>query len=1133
MKNRNSHLARYLQEWRKHGKSASEGELYHLIKTHIFCGILGYASDQVQTTPKKGSSRDREGIPDLRVKASDDSWWIPCEAKTDDQLIRDGKHRNKLWQDKQKYVTAETAYFLWAAPNTFVLCQPTGQVIREVHLDAPLLVDEDGCESTPTYAANDEQLYEALECISANAAKELRHLERFRETGTPDHYLKVAAENLDQFTSTLNRIVQILQEYLQEYWHRLRQQHPEYLEKKTRAEEAERDAIMQEQPEAYLRQLRKYLYDLELDYRPAIALEEAFAKFCEEQAYTGFRRDAHESEQHALERIFRLNASYVILGRLLFVRLAEDHELIKPKISNGGLDLWRQLTGELEMVDQLVATAFRDTQRICRQLFRPTPFDALLGSEDINFDKALLRVLYQLNAFDLSGLQHNVDVLGNIYQGVLPRKLRKDLGEFYTDPEVVEYIVRRSGFVEPVEEGRPVTLLDPACGSGAFLVKAADFVRQADKQRGVGAPATLERIRNTLHGLDINHFAVYVADMNMLFSVFDLATEAREPVAFSVHCINSLVDHFPTPRVSPEVRATQPWQAGAAAAARADQYDFVIGNPPYVRMHRLPQSERDVLASLYLTVGENSLSRTNVDLAVYFLLRAVNWLKEDGTLGFIITRGIADASYAQPVRNRLEQEGIVIEEIVPLDWVCRDLFQSDVVPMILIVRRAQRPKKHHVRLVQGIQKKDQLVGYARNGRVQGVHTSILPWSDFAAVSEGGWPLEVVAEDLPILQKLKGFPRVESIAQARRGVEVGTEGKRYDLTDTSQAIPAGANVLPMTRGADVHAFYIDEPTRAVDITTVNNRSWWGEGKGEQLSTEVVAVPEIHVTLNAAPLDRSALCAQNTVTLLAAEPSVDWDAHSLAALLNSHVCRYFAFLLLRCGIAGGGRRDFTIYPRTLKALPVPSLNDTQIQRLSELAQQAQEAAQQATVREQPAWEEITAGLSRPHMVADWPLNFTGWPDEAAARHDQALELATGRRQATLQIGEALTVTGDEELLRFIQQEWPQIFGDQREITNNDLCLYKVPTPEDARKAIQRYEGRLEEVTPAQQHYYQVLEQIDALIEEGFGLTDEERETIHRRMNEFPLSETANRPRLPWEETVAPGVKHFGKGERYHGR
>jgi len=613
VRSNDSHLARYLREWRKHGKSASEGQLYSLVERHIFCGVLGYNSDRVQITPKKGGKKEREGIPDLRVAAGDGSWWVQVEAKTDDVLIRDGREREKLWRNKQKYVTAETAYFLWAAPNTFILCEPTGEVVTEIRLDAKPLVGEEAWESAPRHVTTDEELYEALECISATAAEELRHLERFREAGTPDRYIKVDADNLERFTSTLERIGEILREYLQKRWRHLREQYPEYQKKKQAAEAAERDAVMAEQPEAYLRQLRKYLYDLGQEYQEAIALEEAFTQFCAEQAYTGFHREPRESEQQALERIFRINASYVILGRLLFVRLAEDHGLIRPKISNGGLDLWRQLTGELEMVDQLVATAFRDTQRICRQLFRPTPFDALLSSEDIDFDKVLLRVLYQLNAFDLKGLEHNVDVLGNIYQGVLPRKLRKDLGEFYTDPEVVEYIIRRSGFVEAVEEGRPVTLLDPACGSGAFLVQAANFLRQADKQRGVGAEATLKRIRETLHGLDINHFAVYVADMNMLFSVFDLATEAREPVAFAVHRINSLVNHIPAPQISHELRATEPWQAGAAAAARADHYDFVIGNPPYVRPQRMPAEERAVLRNLYTkaTGGAN--------LAVYFL----------------------------------------------------------------------------------------------------------------------------------------------------------------------------------------------------------------------------------------------------------------------------------------------------------------------------------------------------------------------------------------------------------------------------------------------------------------------------------------------------------------------------------
>ena len=1132
MKNSNSHLAKYLQEWRKHGKSASEGELYHLIKTHIFCGILGYESDQVQTTPKKGSRRDREGIPDLRVKAGDDSWWIQCEAKPDDELIRNIKQREELWQDKQKYVTAETAYFLWAAPNTFILCEPTGEVVADVRLDAAPLLEASVATKTSIYVMEDEQLLQALERISAAAAQELKHLEAFRETGTPDHYLKVEAENIDQFTGTLGGIVQILQEYLQEYWHDLRQQYPEYQKKRQHAEEAERDAIMQEQPEAYLRQLRKYLYDLELDYRQAIALEEAFAKFCEEQAYTGFRREREENEQQALERIFRVNASYVILGRLLFVRLAEDHGLIKPKISNGGLDLWRQLTGELEMVDQLVATAFRDTQRICRQLFRPTPFDALLSSEDIDFDRALLRVLYRLNAFDLAGLEHNVDVLGNIYQGVLPRKLRKDLGEFYTDPEVVEYIVRRSGFVEAVEEGQPVTLLDPACGSGAFLVQAADFVRQADKQRGVGAEATLERIRTTLHGLDINHFAVYVADMNMLFSVFDLATEAREPVSFSVHCINSLVDHFPLPRISPELRATEPWQAGAAAAARADQYDFIIGNPPYVRAERLPDDERNVLRGLYPVAHEGRGSR-NVNLASYFLFRAKNWLKEGGVLGMIVLRGVADAAWAEPLRGLLACEDLCIEEIVPLDWVCRDLFESDVVPLILLFRKGTRPADHKVRLVQRIDTKEQLLSYARTGRSEGAHTSEIDWHSFKELSEEGWPLEVTPGDVAILGKLRGFPKLDSIAEARYGIKAGASGQVIDLRVETASALGGKDVLPMIGGSDIHAFYVDPPGRAVSVNTTADPSWWSEEAKVSLPRELVVVPQIHITLNAAVFEPSGLCVQNTGVLLKPKANQRWDSHCLAALLNSHVSRYYTFLVLRSGIAGGGRRDFTIYPRTLKALPVPALDAEHIQQLSKLARETQEAARQATVREQPAWDEITAGLDRPQMVADWPLNFTGWPDEATARYDQPPESLTSGRQGKLQIGEALTVTGDEELLRFIQQEWPQIFGDRREITKNDLCLYKVPPPEEGRKAIQRYEGRLEEVTPAQQRYFEVLEHIDALIEEGFGLTEEERETIHRRMNEFPLSETANRPRLPWEETVAPRVRRFAEGERYHGR
>ncbi len=499
----------------------------------------------------------------------------------------------------------------------------------------------------------------------------------------------------------------------------------------------------------------------------------------------------------------------------------------------------------------------------------------------------------------------------------------------------------------------------------------------------------------------------------------------------------------------------------------------------------------------------------------------------------IVPRAIADANYASILREELSEAEFTVEEIVPLDWVCRQLFDSDVVPILLFVRKASRASEHRVRLVQCIQTKEQLLAYARTGQANGVKTSQIPWAEFEALPGDKWALEATPEDVPLLIKLGNAKTLEPVVETSPGITVGTKGTVADLPVPPERGGAIAGSTPMLTGSDVHCFFLDPPSRGVVINTCQNKSWWGDQPPRSLPEDVVAVASRHVTLNAAVMSRGAYCAQDTVVLVAPRPDGESTPQALAALINSTAARYYAFHVLRAAVAGGGRRDYRIYGSTVEKLPMPELEQSEINRLSELAREAQEAAQEATVREQPAWEEITAGLERTHMIADWPLNFTGWPDDATTQYDQAPALDTGKRKATLNVGSSISVTGDEELLRFLQQEWPKIFGSQRKITKNDLCLYQVPDPERARIAVQRYEGRLEEVTPAQQRYFAVLEQIDALIEEGFGLTKDERETLHRRMNEFPLSETANRPRLPWEETVAPRVKRFAEGERYHER
>lgn len=68
-------------------------------------------------------------------------------------------------------------------------------------------------------------------------------------------------------------------------------------------------------------------------------------------------------------------------------------------------------------------------------------------------------------------------------------------------------------------------------------------------------------------------------------------------------------------------------------------------------------------------------------------------------------------------------------------------------------------------------------------------------------------------------------------------------------------------------------------------------------------------------------------------------------------------------------------------------------------------------------------------------------------------------------------------------------------------------------------------------ARAKYLDLCQQIDEAVFDAFEMPDALRQIVRRRMSEFPLSENANRPRLPWEPTRKPKIKIFEPGNRYH--
>jgi hypothetical protein len=114
------------------------------------------------------------------------------------------------------------------------------------------------------------------------------------------------------------------------------------------------------------------------------------------------------------------------------------------------------------------------------------------------------------------------DLLKKLYQQLFPKSIRHDLGEYYTPDWLAEHVLNEVGY-----EGDPDRrLLDPACGSGTFLVMAIHRIRRWYDQNLEKCPydegGLLQRIQNNVVGFDLNPLAVMAARTNYLLAVRDL-----------------------------------------------------------------------------------------------------------------------------------------------------------------------------------------------------------------------------------------------------------------------------------------------------------------------------------------------------------------------------------------------------------------------------------------------------------------------------------------------------------------------------------------------------------------------------------------------------------------------------------
>lgn len=417
-------------------------------------------------------------------------------------------------------------------------------------------------------------------------------------------------------------------------------------------------------------------------------------------------------EQQRLEKNVKLTLfkkSQKLIDRFLFIFFAEDRGLLPPNAILQIIEDWNKLK-DLDVNQPLYERfklyfSYLDTGRKGTDkkaeifaynggLFKP---DAILDLLEIN-DELLYKHTAKLSAYDFES-QVDVNILGHIFENSLneiesvnaeiegdnfdkQKSKRKKDGVFYTPKYITKYIVentvgklceekktelefREEEYFE-VKKGThtatkkkllatldtyrdwllQLTICDPACGSGAFLNQALEFLIAEHayidelKAKVLGGAIVFSDIENTIlenniYGVDINEESVEIAKLSLWLRTAQPRRKLND-LSSNIKCGNSLID-----AKSVAGDKAFKWSAEFPAVFDKGGFDVVIGNPPYVRNEFIDSFSKTYLEKNY------SLFTGKSDLYVYFFEKVYHVLKEKGISGFIVSSKYTKTKYGK------------------------------------------------------------------------------------------------------------------------------------------------------------------------------------------------------------------------------------------------------------------------------------------------------------------------------------------------------------------------------------------------------------------------------------------------------------------------------------------------------
>ena len=251
-------------------------------------------------------------------------------------------------------------------------------------------------------------------------------------------------------------------------------------------------------------------------------------------------------------------------------------------------------------------------------------------------------------------------VIGSTYAAMLPPEYRSEHGVFYTPPHVVARLLDAASAAGV--DWRKCTVLDPACGGGAFLAPVA--ARMIDAMTGCDRRVILRNIASRLRGYELDAFAAWMSQVFLEAVLHTKLDGAGSSIFDAIEVGDALGKHAATPN-----------------------FDLVVGNPPYGRVS-LKSDQRDIFKrSLY---GHANLYGIFLDFAIR-RARA-----DGGVIAYVTPTSFLSGEYFKRLRALLVDEArpLTLDFVEERSGVFDDVLQETLLAVYRRGACASGPAVH-------------------------------------------------------------------------------------------------------------------------------------------------------------------------------------------------------------------------------------------------------------------------------------------------------------------------------------------------------------------------------------------------------------------------------------------------------